>query len=357
MKKILTPFKKNGLSLKNHLVMAPMTRSRAIDNLPNDLMAEYYGQRTGAGLIITEGTAPTVDGVGYPRIPGIYTDEQVEGWKKTTKAVHQAETKIFVQLMHTGRIAHVDNIPEGGRIVAPSAIKAEGKMFTDTEGPQDHSVPEALTADEVRRTIEGHVKAAENAIKAGFDGIEVHGANGYLVEQFLNPNVNKRDDEYGGSIENRARFVVDTIQAIADSIGKDKVGVRLSPYSTFNDQAAYDQEEVHKTYSYLAEQFNNAGIVYVHLSMNPEAPEKTYHGIREKYKGIIIQCNGLTPETGEAALDGFADLIAFARNWLANPDLDQRIAEEAALNAPKPDLFYSPGAEGYTDYPTLKQLA
>ena len=355
MKKILTPFKKNGFILKNHLVMAPMTRSRAINNLPNDLMAEYYGQRTGAGLIITEGTAPTVDGVGYPRIPGIYTDEQVEGWKKTTNAVHQAETKIFVQLMHTGRIAHVDNIPEGGRIVAPSAIKAAGKMFTDTKGPQDHSVPEALTVDEVKRTIEGHVKAAENAIKAGFDGIEVHGANGYLVEQFLNPNVNKRNDEYGGSIENRARFVVDTVQAIADSIGKDKVGVRLSPYSTFNDQLAYDQEEVHKTYSYLAEQFNTIGIVYVHLSMNPEAPEKTYSEIREKYKGIIIQCNGLTPETGEAALDGFADLIAFARNWLANPDLEQRIAEGAELNAPKPDLFYSPGAEGYTDYPTLNQ--
>lgn len=355
MKKILTPFKKHGLSLKNHLVMAPMTRSRAIDNVPNDLMTKYYGQRSGAGLIITEGTAPMTDGLGYPRIPGIYSDVQVEGWKKVTDAVHKGGSKIFAQLMHTGRIAHKDNIPEGGRILAPSAIKAEGKMFTDTKGPQDHSEPEVLTQDDIKRTIDGHVKAAENAIRAGFDGIEIHAANGYLVEQFLNPNVNKRNDEYGGSIENRARFVVEVVNAISEAIGKDKVGIRISPYGTFNDQPAYDQEEVHQTYSYLAEQFNDAGILYVHLSMNPQAPEKTYRTIREKYNGIIIQCNGLTLETAVEALKGFADLTAFARNWLANPDLDKRIAEGAELNAPKPDLFYSPGEEGYTDYPTLNE--
>ena len=335
--------------------MAPMTRSRAIDNVPNDLMAEYYAQRSGAGLIITEGTAPMADGVGYPRIPGIYSDEQVEGWKKVTDAVHEGGSKIFVQLMHTGRIAHEDNLPEGGRILAPSVIKAKGKMFTDTKGLQDHSEPEALTLDEIKRTIDGHVKAAENAIRAGFDGIEIHGANGYLVEQFLNPKVNKRNDEYGGSIKNRARFVVEMVKAIAESIEKDKVGVRLSPYSTFNDQPAYDQEEVHQTYSYLAEQFSGAGIIYLHLSTNPDAPEKTYRAIREKYNGIIIQCNGLTPETAEEALEGFADLAAFARNWLANPDLVERIAEGAELNDPKPDLFYTPGEEGYTDYPTLEE--
>ena len=335
--------------------MAPMTRSRAIDNVPNDLMAEYYAQRSGAGLIITEGTAPMADGVGYPRIPGIYSDEQVEGWKKVTDAVHEGGSKIFVQLMHTGRIAHKDNLPEGGRILAPSVIKAEGEMFTDTNGPQDHTEPEALTVDDIKRTIDGHVKAAENAIRAGFDGVEIHGANGYLVEQFLNPNVNKRNDEYGGSVENRARFVVEMVNAITESIGKDKLGVRLSPYGTFNDQPVYDQEEVQQTYSHLAEQFNDAGILYVHLSTNPDAPEKTYQAIREKYNGIIIQCNGLTPETAEEALDGFADLVAFARNWLANPDLVERIAEGAELNDPKPDLFYTPGEEGYTDYPTLKE--
>lgn len=355
MKKILTPFKNHRLSLKNHLVMAPMTRSRAINNVPNDLMTEYYTQRTGAGLIVTEGTAPMADGVGYPRIPGIYSDEQVEGWKKVTVNVHKGGSKIFVQLMHTGRIAHADNLPEGGRILAPSAIRAAGEMFTDSQGPQDHSEPEAFTLDDIRRTIDGHVKAAENAIRAGFDGIEIHGAHGYLVEQFLNPNVNKRTDQYGGSIENRARFVVEIVNAIAESIGTDQVGIRLSPYSTFNDQPAYDQEEVHRTYSYLADRLNDTGILYVHLSMNPEAPEKTYRTIREKFNGIIIQCNGLTPETAEEALDGFADLVAFARNWLANPDLDKRIAEGAELNALKPDLFYTPGEEGYTDYPTLQE--
>ena len=358
MKKILTPFKKNGFELKNHLVMAPMTRSRALNNIPNDLMATYYGQRTGAGLIITEGTAPMKDGVGYPRIPGIYSDEQIEGWKKVTDAVHKKDSKIFLQLMHCGRIGHKDNVPEGGKVMAPSAIKAEGEMFTDTNGLQEHTKPEAFTIDSIKRTIDGHVKAAENAIKAGFDGVEIHGANGYLMEQFLNPNVNQREDEYGGSIEKRAKFVVDTVTAVADAIGKEKVGIRLSPYSTFNDQPAYDKDQVHETYIYLAEKIADAGILYIHFSMNPDAQEKTYNSIREKYKGIIIQCNGLSPETAEKALHGdLADLVAFARNWLANPDLEKRIAEEADLNEPKEDLFYAPGAEGYTDYPTLEQEA
>lgn len=358
MKKILTPFKKNGLELKNHLVMAPMTRSRALNNIPNDLMAEYYGQRTGAGLIIAEGTAPMKDGVGYPRIPGIYSDGQIEGWKKVTDAVHKKGSKIFLQLMHCGRIAHEDNIPEGGKIMAPSAIKAEGEMYTDTKGLQDHTKPEAYTKEEVKKTIEGHIKAAENAIKAGFDGVEIHAAHGYLIEQFLNPHVNKRDDEYGGTVEKRARFVVEIVNGIAAAIGKEKTGIRLSPYNKFNDQPAYDKDEVHETYRYLTEKIADAGILYIHLSMNEDAQEKTYKTIREKYQGIIIQCNGLSPETAEKALHGeVADLVAFARNWLANPDLEKRIAEEADLNEPKQDLFYSPGAEGYTDYPTLKQEA
>jgi N-ethylmaleimide reductase len=355
MNRLLEPFKKNGFELKNHLVMAPMTRSRAIDNIPNQLMAEYYGQRTGAGLIITEGTAPMADGLGYPRIPGIFSDAQVEGWKNITEAVHRGGSKFFLQLMHTGRISHRDNIPENGKMLAPTAMKAEGKMFTDTKGLQDFSKPEAFTIEDIKRTIDGHVKAAVNAIKAGFDGIEIHGANGYLTEQFLNPNVNKRADAYGGSLENRSKFIIETVRTIAEVIGKDKIGVRLSPYSTIGDQPAYDQEEVYSTYAYLADQFNRAGILYVHLSTNPNAPEKTYQAIREKYEGIIIQCNGLTPETGLTALDGYADVVAFARSWLANPDLDQRIAKGVGLNKPNPELFYTPGANGYTDYPTLIQ--
>jgi N-ethylmaleimide reductase len=353
MNKLLEPFKKNGFELKNHLVMAPMTRSRAIDNIPNQLMADYYGQRTGAGLIITEGTAPMADGLGYARIPGIFSQAQVEGWKNITEAVHKGGSKFFVQLMHTGRIAHQDNMPENGKILAPSAVKAAGNMFTDTKGLQGFSKPGVFTIDDIKRTIEGHVTAAMNAMKAGFDGIEIHGANGYLTEQFLNPNVNKRTDAYGGSMENRSRFVIETVQAIAQVIGRDKIGVRISPYSTINDQPVYDPEEVYRTYAYLAEQFSKAEFLYIHLSTNPNASQNTYQAIREKYKGIIIQCNGLTPESALKALDGYADLVAFARNWLANPDLDKRIAKGAGLNKPKPELFYTPGAKGYTDYPTL----
>lgn len=353
MKKLLTPFTKDSLKLKNRIVMAPMTRSRAIDNIPNNLMAEYYGQRTGAGLIIAEGTAPMADGLGYPRIPGIFTEYQVEGWKNITESVHKDGSKFFVQLMHTGRIAHEDNVPAGGQIFAPSSIKAEGKMFTDTQGPQDHSTPKAFTTDDIKRTIEGHVKAAKNAVRAGFDGIELHGANGYLTEQFLNPKSNQRTDGYGGNIENRAKFPIETVKAIADSIGADKVGIRLSPYNTFNDQPAYDKEVVHKTYEYLAEELYKIGIQYIHLSMVPDAPEKTYRAIRKTFSGTIIQCNGLTPQTALEALDDLADLVAFGRNFLANPDLVKRIEWGTRLNEPDPDTFYTPGPEGYTDYPSL----
>src|SRR5471030_1936508 len=197
---ILSTYKKGALNLKNHLVMAPMTRSRAIGNIPNDLMAAYYAQRNGAGLIITEGTAPAPEGLGYPRIPGMFSREQIEGWKKITKVVHEGGSKIFIQLMHTGRIGHEDNLPEGLKPVSSSDIKAAGQIFTDTKGLQDHTAPEALTTEGVKEVITGHVKASKNAIEAGFDGIELHGANGYLIEQFLNPNCNTRTDEYGGSM-------------------------------------------------------------------------------------------------------------------------------------------------------------
>lgn len=354
MKKLLTPFKKGNFELKNHIVMAPLTRSRATGNIPNKLMAEYYGQRTGAGLIITEGTAPMADGLGYPRIPGIFNEDQVEGWKNITEKVHIGGSKIFMQLMHTGRIAHKDNVPADGQIFAPSSIKAKGKMFTDTHGLQDHSTPKAFTTDDIKRTIEGHVKAAENAMIAGFDGVELHGAHGYLTEQFLNPNSNHREDEYGGSIENRARFALETIQAIANSIGAGKVGIRLSPFGFSQNQPTYDEDEVHNTYQFLVEEINKIGIQYIHLSMQ-DAPEKTYRSIREIFSGTIIQCNGLTPETALEALNGLADLVAFGRKFIANPDLVKRIELEAELNEPDPDTFYTPGREGYIDYPALDQ--
>ncbi len=354
MKKILTAYQKNGFKLKNHLVMAPMTRSRAIDNISNELMAEYYGQRTGAGLIITEGTSPTAEGLGYPRIPGAFSDAQIEGWKKTTEAVHKGGSKIFLQLMHTGRIAHIDNLPRGTTPVGASNIKAAGQMFTDSKGLQDHSEPVALTTEGVKAVIEGHVTAAKNAIAAGFDGIELHGANGYLSEQFLNPNVNNRTDEYGGNIINRSRLPLEIIEKIAQAIGKEKTGIRLSPYLTLGDLQPYPEEEVHETYTHLAKELDTIGIAYIHIGSNPAIPQKTFDAIRSGFTNTIILCNGLNPETAEAALsNGFADLTAFARLFLANPDLVNRIEEGAILNQLDPTTLYTPGAKGYTDYPNL----
>jgi N-ethylmaleimide reductase len=276
MKKLFSPFAKGPLQLKNHLVMAPMTRSRALNNLPNDLMATYYAQRSGAGLIITEGTAPSPEGLGYPRIPGIYSEAQITGWKKITTAVHQKSSKIFVQLMHTGRIGHNENLPDGLQVVGPSAIKAAGEIFTDTKGMQEHSVPVALTSQGIALVIAGFVKAAENAVQAGFDGVELHAANGYLPEQFLNPNVNNRTDAYGGSLENRSRLIIEMAEKVVAAIGRDKVGIRISPFSTLGDLQPYDTEEVHQTYVHLAAELNKLGIVYIHVSANPAIPEKTH---------------------------------------------------------------------------------
>ena len=358
MNKILTPYHKNGLALKNHLVMAPMTRSRALHNLPNDLMAEYYGQRSGAGLIITEGTAPTPEALGYPRIPGIFSTEQVAGWKKVTAAVHAGNSKIFMQLMHTGRIGHTDNLPAGTALVSASSLKAAGQIFTDTAGLQDHSEPVALSSEGIREVITGHINAAKNAMAAGFDGIELHGANGYLIEQFLNPHVNTRNDEWGGSVEKRSKIVVALAKGIAEAIGKEKVGIRFSPFSALGDLAAYDEEETHQTYAYLAQRLEEIGIAYIHIGVNGPIPQKTFDAIRAAFSGTIILCNGLTPETGAAALEGsFADLVAFGRSFLANPDFDKRIAEGADLNQADYTSLYTLGAAGYTDYPTLTQVS
>lgn len=352
---LLSNYQKNGLHLKNHIVMAPMTRSRAIGNIPNDLMAAYYAQRSGAGLIITEGTAPVADALGYPRIPGIFTVEQIEGWKKTTSAVHQEGSKIFVQLMHTGRIGHADNLPAGAVIRGASAIRAAGQIFTDTKGLQDYGEPEALTLEGIENIINGFVTAAKNAMSAGFDGIEIHAANGYLPEQFLNPNINTRTDGYGGSIRNRAKFTLQIVERTVAAIGKTKVGIRLSPFSTIADMPPYNDAVVNETYTYLATEINKMGIAYLHLSANPDIPQLTYDSIRPAFLNTIILSNGLTPETAEAALhEGFADLVAFGRSFLANPDFVTRIQKRAALNSVDFKTLYSPGAVGYTDYPLLQ---
>jgi N-ethylmaleimide reductase len=354
MNKLLTPYSKGTLQLKNHLVMAPMTRSRAINNLPNELMVTYYAQRGGAGLIVTEGTAPSPNALGYSRIPGIFSDEQTHAWTAVTDAAHAAGSKIFVQLMHTGRIGHPANLPAGARLVGPSTIKAAGEIWTDTLGLQAYPEPYALTDEDVEAVITEHVNAARNAVAAGFDGVELHGANGYLVEQFLNPHVNTRTDAWGGSVANRARFAIRVAQAMAAAIGANKVGVRFSPYSTLGDLAPYDEQEVHETYTLLAAELNNIGIAYLHIGVSAAIPQKTFDAIRQGFHGTIILCNGLTPETAEAALHaGFADVVAFGRSFLANPDLDKRIATGAALNQPDYTTLYTPGAAGYTDYPVL----
>lgn len=352
MEKLFTPFEKGSLKLKNHLVMAPMTRSRAIDNLPNELMAAYYAQRSGAGLIVTEGTSPSPEGLGYARIPGIYSEAQVAGWKKVTEAVHANGTKIFLQLMHTGRIAHVANVPGGLQPVGPSDIRAAGEIYTDSLGMQQHSVPAALTLEGMAHVITDFVNASKNAMLAGFDGVELHGANGYLLEQFLNPNVNNRTDHYGGNLINRSRFVVELVEAIAAAIGADKVGIRFSPFSQTGDQGAYEPTEVHQTYTYLASELDKIGIAYIHVSTHPDIPEQTYKALRSAFGNVIIFCNGLTRESAEAILqDNTADLVAFGRGFLANPDFVSRMKKNVPLNDVDFNTLYAPGEAGYTDYP------
>lgn len=354
MKKILTEYVTEKLRLKNRVVMAPMTRSRAIGNLPNELMVAYYTQRTGAGLIITEGTAPAPEGLGYSRIPGVFNEAQTEAWKDIANAAHRGGSRIFMQLMHTGRVAHTHNLPAGVRAIGVSDIIAEGQIWTDQEGMLPHSQPEALTTAGVKDVINGFVKASENAVRAGFDGIELHNANGYLLDQFLNPNVNNRTDEYGGSIENRSRAVLEIVRKTADAIGKEKIGIRFSPYGIYNDMVPYDRNEVRETYAFLAAKLNDLGIAYIHISLTPDIDQETLDAIRRNFKGTLIYCNGFNFETAEAKLnEDVPDLIAFGQPFLANPDLVTRFENGAALNSVDYNTFFTPGAEGYIDYPSL----
>ena len=347
------------LTLQNHLVMAPMTRNRAPDNIPNALMAEYYTQRATAGLIITEGTSPSPNGLGYPRIPGIFSPAQVEGWKRITDAVHAKGAKMFVQFMHCGRIAHPLNLPAGARVLAPSAVAAAGEMYTDAEGLKPHPVPQAMTEADIKSTIAEFAQAAKNAVTAGFDGIELHAANGYLLEQFIRPNTNRRTDGYGGAIENRARFVLEVADAAIGAIGKDKVGIRLSPFGVFNDMPLYDAMEA--DYTYLAQQLNDRGLVYIHLVDHssqgaPPVPESMKATFRKLFKRTLILSGGYDAARAEHDLTaGKCDLIAVGRPFLANPDLVARWSAGAAENAPDMATFYTPGPKGYTDYPALKE--
>ncbi|WP_109127133.1 alkene reductase [Dyella sp. C11] len=350
-----------SIRLANRTVMAPMTRCRAGDiNIPSALMAEYYGQRASAGLIIAEGTSPSPNGVGYARIPGLFNSAQVRGWKAVTDAVHANGGKIFVQLMHTGRVSHVANLPTGAEVLGPTAIACPGEMYTDSQGMQPRSTPRAMNAIDIAHTIDEYANSARLAIEAGFDGVELHAANGYLIEQFLNANVNQREDEYGGSIDGRNRFALDVARATVAAIGADRVGIRLSPYGVFNSTGAYPQVEAQ--YLALTQELSKLGLLYLHVldhsAMDnymgaPPVPAAFKLQLRVAFQGLFILAGGFDRASAEEALRaGHADLIAFARPFLANPDLVERMRTNAALNALDTATLYSPGPKGYIDYPT-----
>ena len=361
MSKLFSSAKLGNLTLANHIVMAPMTRSRAINNVPNDLVAEYYAQRADAGLIITEGTSPSINGLGYARMPGIFSKEQIEAWKKVTKAVHKKDGKIFVQIMHAGRVAHPSNLPKGGEVVSPSAVKmTQGKMWVDGEGQLEIPIPREMKKNDIQHAIREFIQAAKNSIEAGFDGVEVHGANGYLVEQFINRHVNQRTDEYGGTTENHARFLLEVTEGIAKAIGSDKVGVRLSPYGVASEMPHY--AEIDETYEYIAGKLNDLDIAYIHLVDHsslgaPEVPVRVIEKIRANFDNALILAGNYNADRAEETLTaGQADLIAFGRPFIANPDFVGRLKNKLPLNQPKFDLFYTATAEGYIDYPVFEDV-
>jgi N-ethylmaleimide reductase len=350
-KPLFLPYQLGNIQLNNRLVMAPMTRSRAIDhNVPNPIATTYYAQRASAGLIITEATQVSPQGVGYIRTPGIHSAEQVAGWRRITEAVHRAGGKIFLQLWHVGRISHPDF--HGGELpVAPSAIAAQGQVFT-AKGPQQMVTPRALTLAELPGIVEQFRRGAENAKAAGFDGVELHGANGYLLDQFLRNGTNKRTDAYGGTIENRARLPLEVTKAVVDVWGADRVGYRISPNGAFNSMSDANPVE---TFSYIAEQLNKLGIVYLHV-VDPVAggAKRMSPLLRRNFHHTYIVNGGFDLDSANAAIHGGeADLVAFGTPFLANPDLPQRYRTSASLNVPDQATFYAGEDKGFTDYPSL----
>jgi len=344
------------LTLGNRLVMNPMTRSRAdADAVPTAIMATYYGQRATAGMIVTEGIAPSGNGKGYARIPGLWNAAQVEAWKPIVAAVHAKNGKIFAQLMHTGRVSHAANMPAGTRVLAPSAVVLAGQMYTDAQGMQDYPVPEAMTEADIAQAKAEFVAAARNAVAAGFDGIELHAANGYLLEQFLSPDTNRRTDAWGGSVEKRIRFVVDVARECVAAIGGDKVGIRISPYGTNSGMGAYP--EVDETYLKLTQQLADAGLVYVHLVDHaglgaPAIPLAFKQALRTTWpRTFIIGGSFDLASAQQAVAEGLTDLVGMGRNFLANPDLVERLKKGLPLTAPDFNTFFTPGEKGYTDYP------
>ncbi|MGH3164598.1 MAG: alkene reductase [Trebonia sp.] len=346
------PFDLGGLALANRIVMSPMTRSRAVGQAPTPLMAEYYAQRTSAGLIITEGTQPSAVGQGYLNTPGLHNDQQVAGWRQVTDAVHARGGKIFAQLMHTGRVGHASFLPDGVTHVAPSALPAKISVFTG-DGMRPSADPVALDEDGIQATIADFARAARLAMTAGFDGVELHGANGYLLHQFLATNSNQREDRWGGDAENRIQFPLTVARAVADEIGAHRLGLRISPGVPNND---ITEDDAHDTYEALAAGLNPLGLAYLHIFEGPYR-DLTLR-LRKLWRGALM-LNPATPD-GSTSLehlhlieDGTADLVSFAALFLANPDLPARLAAGGPFNTPDPATYYGGDHRGYTDYPAL----
>jgi N-ethylmaleimide reductase len=356
---LLTPYRLGPFELPNRVVLAPMTRNRAGEGrVPTELNATYYAQRASAGLLITEATYVAPEGIGYPATPGIDTDAQVEGWKLVTGAVHEAGGLVFLQLWHVGRISHPDFQPGGGLPVAPSAVRPTGESWT-YEGKKPFLTPRALETDEIPERIEMYRDGARRAKAAGFDGVEIHGANGYLIDQFLRDGTNRRTDGYGGSVENRVRFLREVTEAVARVWGAERVGVRLSPQSPFNDMRDSDPAT---TFGRAAEFLDDLGVAYIHtvesIESHPPDGGRVTPVIRERFGGAVIVNGDFDRETAEAALArDEADLVSFGRLFLANPDLPERLRLDGPYNEPDVATFYGGGPEGYTDYPTLERAA
>jgi N-ethylmaleimide reductase len=358
--KLFSKYTLGNIELNNRIVMAPMTRSRAAGSIPNDLMATYYEQRATAGLLVTEGIAPSPNGLGYSSIPGIYSDAQVEGWRKVTDAVHENGGKIFAQFMHTGRVGHPLNLPAGAEVLGPSAIGLTGQMYTNQNGMQPFPVPREMTLQDIETAQNEYVQSAKNAIDAGFDGVELHGANGYLICQFLNPASNQRTDPYGGSAENRNRFALEVAQKVADAIGAEKTAIRLSPYGVSNEMDIFDGIE--DQYEELARGLNKLNLVYVHVvdhsSMGaPEVPESMKSKIRKAFNGTVIVSGGFNKAKAEAVLqEDKGNLVAFGKPFISNPDLVYRLENDLPWSPWDTSTFYAGGEKGYTDYPFAEAL-
>lgn len=347
------PFQLGRLTLDHRLALAPMTRSRALaDGTPGEGAALYYRQRASLGLLISEGVQPSADGQGYLNTPGIYTQAHIDGWREVTDAVHAAGGALFLQLMHAGRVSHPDNTPHHRAPVAPSAIASGGQVMTPT-GLQDSPVPHELSIDEIAATVADYRHAAASAVAAGADGVEIHAANGYLPNQFLSPNANHRTDQYGGSVANRARFVIEIAQAIAEEIGADRTGIRISPGLPASGIDEGEREAVHAQYTYLVGELAKLDLAYLHV--HHLGDDELLRSIRELWPNalLVLRLGRTREQLGDDIVAGLADIVPVGRWALANPDLVERLRRDAGFNDADPSTFYTGGAHGYTDYPTL----